>query len=63
MVYPQGMEYNGFLWNAGSGVVFQKTGMVESEANCSGDRLFVRKPFVGKFSVSSWCVVFALMPV
>ncbi len=39
------MEYNGFLWNKRSGIVYSTPRiMVETH-------LFVRNPFVGKFSV------------
>lgn len=38
------MEYNGFLWNKCSGVTLDECAAIETG-------LFVRKPFVGKFTV------------
>ncbi len=45
------MEYNGFLWNRSAGVQLVGVDTVDSGTGPQ-DRLFVRKPFAGKFTVS-----------
>ena len=44
------MEYNGFLWNRFSGVKCIGVDTIDSGTDPQ-ERLFVRKPFAGKFLV------------
>lgn len=46
----QGMEYNAFLWHEGAGICIKQCGLIGNQ-NASDDQFFVRKPFIGSFTV------------